>query len=80
MALILKFKIDLKFAFIAILDMGAGMGKGPALALLLFGPALSLPSILVIQALLGWKKTLVYAMLVVVQSAAAGTIYGMFSS
>lgn len=60
--------------------MGAGMGKGPALALLLSGPALSLPSILVIQALLGWKKTLVYAMLVVVQSAAAGTIYGMFSS
>ena len=56
--------------------MGAGMGKGPALALLLSGPALSLPSILVIQTVLGWKKTLTYAAIMVVLSAFAGFLYG----
>ncbi len=57
--------------------LGAGMGKGPALALLLAGPSLSLPSILVIHAELGIKKTAVYAGLVVLLSAAAGWLYGL---
>jgi Predicted permeases len=56
--------------------MGAGMGKGPALALLLSGPALSLPAILVIQTVLGWKKTLTYAVIMVFLSATAGFLYG----
>jgi hypothetical protein len=57
--------------------MGAGMGKGPALALLLAGPSLSLPSMLVIGGELGVKKTLVYIALVVVLSTVAGWIFGM---
>jgi uncharacterized membrane protein YraQ (UPF0718 family) len=56
--------------------LGAGMGNGPALALLLAGPSLSLPSILVISGELGWKKTLVYIGLVVVLSTVAGMGYG----
>jgi hypothetical protein len=56
--------------------IGAGMGKGPALALLLAGPALSLPSMLVIRSVLGTKKTVVYVTLVVVLSTAAGMVYG----
>lgn len=56
--------------------LGAGMGQGPALALLLAGPSLSLPSILVIAGELGWKKTLVYAGLVVILSTAAGLAFG----
>ena len=56
--------------------MGAGMGKGPALALLLAGPALSLPSMLVIRSVLGTKKTAVYVVLVVGLSTAAGLFYG----
>jgi uncharacterized membrane protein YraQ (UPF0718 family) len=56
--------------------LGAGMGNGPALALLLAGPSLSLPSILVISGELGWKKTLVYVGLVVALSTAAGVGYG----
>jgi uncharacterized membrane protein YraQ (UPF0718 family) len=52
------------------------MGKGPALTLLLAGPALSLPSMLVIRSVLGTKKTLVYVGLVVVLSAAVGLCYG----
>jgi hypothetical protein len=56
--------------------LGAGMGKGPALALLLAGPALSLPSMLVIRSVLATKKTVVYVLLVVVLSTAAGLIYG----
>lgn len=56
--------------------LGAGMGQGPALALLLAGPSLSLPSMLVIAAELGWKKTLVYVLLVVVLSTLAGWIFG----
>lgn len=55
--------------------LGAGMGQGPALTLLLAGPSLSLPSILVISGELGWKKALVYVGLVVVLSA-AGLAYG----
>jgi hypothetical protein len=56
--------------------MGAGMGQGPALALLLAGPSLSLPSILVIAGELGWKKTLTYVGLVVGFSTVAGMIFG----
>ena len=56
--------------------MGAGMGGGPALALLLAGPALSLPSILVLRSVMGWKKTGVFILLVVVMSTAAGLVYG----
>jgi uncharacterized protein len=56
--------------------MGNGMGKGPALTLLLAGPALSLPSILVIRSLMGTRKTLVFLTLVVVMAATAGMIYG----
>jgi uncharacterized membrane protein YraQ (UPF0718 family) len=55
---------------------GAGMGKGPALALLLAGPALSLPSMLVIRSILGTRKTLVFVTLVIVLSTAAGWAYG----
>lgn len=57
--------------------LGAGMGQGPALALLLAGPSLSLPSILVSGGELGWKKTLAYIALVVVMSTAAGCLYGL---
>ena len=56
--------------------LGQGMGKGPALALLLAGPALSLPNLLVIRGILGTKKTLTYAGLVVVLSTVAGVIFG----
>jgi uncharacterized protein len=56
--------------------MGNGMGKGPALTLLLAGPALSLPSILVIRTFMGTKKTLVFLALVVVMATTAGMIYG----
>jgi uncharacterized protein len=58
--------------------MGNGMGKGPALALLLSGPALSLPSILVLRQVMGNKKTIVFVILVVIMSTAAGMIYGTF--
>lgn len=56
---------------------GAGMGKGPALALLLAGPALSLPSMLVIRGVLGTRKTLTYVVLVALLSAVAGWLYGV---
>ncbi len=56
--------------------MGAGMGKGPALALLLAGPAVSLPNMLVIRGVLGTRKTAVYVALVVFMSTVAGLIYG----
>ena len=55
---------------------GAGMGDGPALALLLAGPALSLPNMIVIRSIMGTKKTLVYIALVVVIATASGLIYG----
>lgn len=58
--------------------LGAGMGKGPALALLLAGPALSLPNMLVIRGVLGTKKTAVYVALVVVMSTLSGIIYGAY--
>lgn len=56
--------------------LGAGMGKGPALALLLAGPALSLPSMLVINSIIGPKKTVAYVAMVVVLSTVAGMIFG----
>ncbi len=59
--------------------MRLGMGKGPALALLLAGPALSLPSILVINKILKWRKTLVFCLLVVVFSTIVGYIFGMIA-
>nr|WP_321261620.1 permease [uncultured Sphaerochaeta sp.] len=57
--------------------LGAGMGQGPALALLLAGPSLSLPSMLVIGGELGFKKTAVYIALVVFFSSLAGFVFGM---
>ena len=58
--------------------LGAGMGKGPALALLLAGPALSLPSMLVIRSVLGTQKTAVFAFLVIIMAAVCGMIFGVF--
>nr|MBF0223169.1 permease [Desulfobulbaceae bacterium] len=58
--------------------IGNGMGKGPALALLLAGPALSLPNMLVIRSVIGTKKTVVFVALVVVMATAAGMIFGTF--
>lgn len=56
--------------------IGAGMGKGPALALLLAGPALSLPNMLVIRSVMGTKKTVVFVVLVMVMATLSGLIYG----
>lgn len=56
--------------------LGSGMGKGPALALLLAGPALSLPNMLVIRSVMGMKKTIVFVTLVVVLSTMVGWFYG----
>ncbi len=56
------------------------MGKGPALALLLAGPALSLPSMIVINSYLGTKKTVVYVSLVVVMSTITGFVFGALAS
>jgi len=56
--------------------IGAGMGKGPALALLLAGPALSLPNMLVIRSVMGTEKTLVFITLVVVMATISGYIFG----
>ena len=56
--------------------IGSGMGKGPALALLLAGPALSLPNMLVIRGVIGTKKTLVYILLVVFMATLSGMIFG----
>ncbi|NLK00714.1 MAG: permease [Clostridia bacterium] len=58
--------------------MGAGMGDGPALSLLLAGPALSLPSILVISKAISWRKTATFVGLVVIFSTFAGFIFGLF--
>ncbi len=59
--------------------MGAGMGKGPALTLLLAGPALSLPSILVINKVMGAKKTFVFVCLVIVVAMISGLMFGMIA-
>ncbi len=58
--------------------IGSGMGKGPALALLLAGPALSLPNMLVIRSIMGTKKTLVFVGLVVAMATVTGMLYGRF--
>lgn len=57
--------------------MAAGMGKGPALALLLAGPSLSLPNMLVIRGIIGTQKTTVYVLLVVVMATITGLSYGV---
>jgi len=57
--------------------IAAGMGKGPALALLLAGPSLSLPNMLVIQGVMGTQKTVVYVLLVVVMATISGLLYGI---
>ncbi len=58
--------------------LGAGMGQGPALALLLAGPALSLPNMLVINKVIGPKKTIIYVSLVIIMATTAGMIFGAF--
>jgi uncharacterized membrane protein YraQ (UPF0718 family) len=58
--------------------IGSGMGKGPALALLLAGPALSLPNMLVIRSIMGTKKTVVFVLLVVVMATVSGMVFGSF--
>jgi uncharacterized membrane protein YraQ (UPF0718 family) len=58
--------------------IASGMGKGPALALLLAGPSLSLPNMLVIRGVMGTQKTLVYIVLVVIMATISGMIYGSF--
>jgi uncharacterized membrane protein YraQ (UPF0718 family) len=58
--------------------LGAGMGKGPALALLLAGPALSLPNMLVIRSVMGTKKTVAFVSLVVVMATISGMLFGHF--
>jgi len=58
--------------------IGSGMGQGPALALLLAGPALSLPNMLVIRSVIGTKKTVVFVVLVIIMATISGLIYGSF--
>ena len=58
--------------------IGSGMGKGPALALLLAGPALSLPNMLVIRSVMGTQKTAVFVTLVIVMATISGMIFGTF--
>ncbi|MCL6435060.1 MAG: permease [Leptolyngbyaceae cyanobacterium HOT.MB2.61] len=58
--------------------IGNGMGQGPALALLLAGPALSLPNMLVVRSIMGTKKTVVFVSLVVVMATISGMVYGTF--
>ncbi len=60
--------------------IGNGMGQGPALALLLAGPALSLPNMLVIRSVLGTKKTVVFVALVIVMATLSGMLFGLFVS
>jgi len=56
--------------------IGSGMGKGPALALLLAGPALSIPNMLVINQIMGPKKTVVFVSLVIVLATISGMAFG----
>lgn len=60
--------------------LGSGMGKGPALALLLAGPALSLPNMLVLRSVMGGRKTLAYVLLVVLMATVSGWLYGTWFS
>jgi uncharacterized protein len=59
--------------------LGAGMGQGPALALLLAGPALSLPNMLVIGSVMGIKKTAVFCSIIIILSTIAGMLYGVIA-
>ncbi len=59
--------------------IGNGMGNGPALALLLAGPALSLPSMLVIRSIMGTRKTVVFTLLVIVMASFSGMIFGFIN-
>lgn len=59
--------------------IGSGMGKGPALALLLAGPALSLPNMIVIRSVLGTKKTVVFVSLVIVMATISGMLFGVLA-
>jgi uncharacterized membrane protein YraQ (UPF0718 family) len=56
--------------------IGSGMGQGPALALLLAGPALSLPSMIAIASIMGAKKAAAYCIIVIILSTIAGMFYG----
>lgn len=56
--------------------LASGMGKGPALALLLAGPSLSLPNMLVIRGVLGTQKTVVYVVLVIIMATLSGFVFG----
>ena len=58
--------------------LASGMGKGPALALLLAGPSLSLPNMLVIREVMGTKKTVVFVVLVIIMATFSGLVYGTF--
>ncbi|GAB1372846.1 hypothetical protein MASR1M45_29090 [Candidatus Kapaibacterium sp.] len=58
--------------------IGSGMGKGSALALLLAGPALSLPNMLVIRSVIGTRKTIVFVSLVIVMATISGFVFGLF--
>ena len=59
--------------------LGSGMGRGPALSLLLAGPALSLPNMLVIHSVLGLRRTVVFIAVIVVLSTFAGFLFGSLS-
>ena len=56
--------------------IGSGMGKGPALSLFLAGPAFSLPSMIVLNSIMGTKKTVVYCSLVVIMATITGMLFG----
>ena len=56
--------------------LASGMGKGPAMALLLAGPSLSLPNMLVIRGVMEPKKTIIYVSLVIVMATISGFVYG----
>ncbi len=58
--------------------MGAGMGKGPALSLLLAGPALSLPNMIVIRSVMGTGKTITFVVLVIIMATISGMVFGTF--
>jgi hypothetical protein len=59
--------------------IGNGMGNGPALALLLAGPALSLPNMLVINSVLGVRKTATFVGLVIVMATISGKLFGIYT-
>jgi len=59
--------------------IGSGIGKGPALSLLLAGPALSLPNMLVIGGVMGVKKTVTFCTIIVILSTIAGISYGIIA-